>query len=313
MTQVQTNGHLVTNGVHDTNGVKPEPSLEERTPEFGFEVVQGFFVQNGPKPKHVEFEEILQKSFGLVDQSPERWTNLKASLKKLQDEAPEGVQYKVLFLGRHGQGWHNFGNAKYGDDWDHKWALLTGDDEITWGPDPPLTPLGIQQAQSIYAAWSREVKQGAPVGAGQMKWLVSPLVRTNQTLEASWGELVEGKPEAWEDLREIYGYHTNDLRYTKTELQKRFPNVDFSSITEDDELWTPEPRETYEHAGLRGQRAMDRLFSEGGPSETFISVTAHAAFYRSLLKVLNHQEYELETGEMIPVVVKATKLSKSKL
>lgn len=34
-------------------------------------------------------------------------------LPELQSEAPDNVKYKVLFCGRHGQGWHNFGAEKY--------------------------------------------------------------------------------------------------------------------------------------------------------------------------------------------------------
>lgn len=39
---------------------------------------------------------------------------------------------------------------------------------------------------------------------------------------------------------------------------------------------------------------------------TDISVTAHSGNLRNLLAVLGHQPYPLSTGEMIPVVVKAT-------
>lgn len=34
-------------------------------------------------------------------------------LTDLQKEAPENVKYKVLFCGRHGQGWHNYGAEQY--------------------------------------------------------------------------------------------------------------------------------------------------------------------------------------------------------
>lgn len=34
-----------------------------------------------------------------MDTTPERWYNLKASIEELQDQAPEGVYYKLLFLG----------------------------------------------------------------------------------------------------------------------------------------------------------------------------------------------------------------------
>lgn len=35
----------------------------------------------------------------MVDTSPERWSNLKRDVKKLQEDAEPGVQYKVFFLG----------------------------------------------------------------------------------------------------------------------------------------------------------------------------------------------------------------------
>lgn len=38
-----------------------------------------------------------------------------------------------------------------------------------------------------------------------------------------------------------------------------------------------------------------------------ISLTSHSCALRSLLAILNHTPLSLETGEMIPVVVKATK------
>jgi hypothetical protein len=50
----------------------------------------------------------------MLDTSPARWANLRARVAEMQAAAPAGVAYKVLFLGRHGQGWHNFAAAKYG-------------------------------------------------------------------------------------------------------------------------------------------------------------------------------------------------------
>lgn len=38
-----------------------------------------------------------------------------------------------------------------------------------------------------------------------------------------------------------------------------------------------------------------------------ISITSHSCALRSLLTVLRHRPYSLGTGEMIPVIVKATK------
>lgn len=48
-----------------------------------------------------------------------------------------------------------------------------------------------------------------------MRWYASPMTRAGQTLLHSWGDLLVGTPEVWEDWREIYGSHTCDERSTK--------------------------------------------------------------------------------------------------
>lgn len=215
-----------------------------------------------------------------------------------------------MFLARHGQGWHNFGSAKHGlDKWEEYWTYLNNDDQITWGPDPELTPLGKSQAQAVNRCWVAEAPLGAPIKSEEMRWYVSPMIRTGQTLEESWGALLGRAPEVWEDWREVYGGHTCDKRSTKTILQKRFPYFKIEEgLTEEDELWKADDRETDAHMQMRAQRAMDRLFGKDGAKETYISLTAHSAILRNLLAVLHHQAYPLATGEMIPVVVKATQL-----
>ena len=63
----------------------------------------------------------------MIDESPERWSNLKRDIRDIQDRAEPGVQYKVLFLGeyfrglkagltsgRHGEGWHNYSVSQIG-------------------------------------------------------------------------------------------------------------------------------------------------------------------------------------------------------
>ncbi|ODN76564.1 hypothetical protein L202_05225 [Cryptococcus amylolentus CBS 6039] len=297
-------------GAVETGG---DRELEERKHEFAYEVVQGFFIQNGPKPKHVEFEEQLKKSFGLIDESPERWQNLKSSVKDLQDAAPEGVSYKVFFLGRHGQGWHNLASDNFSKkEWEARIARTypTADD-LPWGPDPYLTPLGISQAQAINACWTAQAPLGAPVKQGEMVWYCSPFTRTGQTLMESWKGLVGdgSEVEVREDWRECYGLFVCDQRSTKSVIQERFPTFKIEpGFSEQDDLWKAEDRETEEHMQLRARRGLDRIFGAEGPEETYISITGHTAIFRNFLAVVGHQPYRLATGEMIPVVVKATRL-----
>lgn len=110
-------------------------------------------------------------------------------------------------------------------------AFLEGDDEITWGPDPELTPLGHEQTKAVGAAWAREAAAGAPID--KLRFFTSPLQRTCQTMQNTWGDRL-GPPETWEvglaclrmeelversadpqDFREIYGSHTCDKRSPK--------------------------------------------------------------------------------------------------
>ncbi|RXK38098.1 phosphoglycerate mutase [Tremella mesenterica] len=291
----------------DDGGPAVDPGLLVERQKFNYEVIQGYFLQNGPKPKHLTFNEVLKRSFGLIDTSEDRWTNLKSSISKLQSNAPPGVSYKLLFIARHGQGWHNFGASKYGAEaWEAHWTFITGDGVLNWGPDPELTPLGVSQARAIQKAWKREKPLGAPVSHEEMRWYVSPLTRTGQTMIESWGDLL-GVPEVWEDWREIYGSHTCDKRSSKSTIRKRFPHFIIEpSLAEEDELWRADYREDDKHMQERATRALDRLFGPEGAKETYISITSHSAFLRNLLAILRHQPYPLATGEMIPVVVKAT-------
>lgn len=289
-------------------GPDESPELFVKSKKYIYEVVQGFFKQNGPEPKSVEFEEMLEQSFGIVDRSEDRWHNLKASVKKLQLEAPADVQYKVFFLGRHGEGWHNYAVSQIGvEPWEAKWAMEYGNGTLTWGPDPALTTLGQNQAKAINRCWLQEAPFGPPITKEEMRWFVSPFTRAAETMEYSWGELLVGEPEVWEDFREVYGSHTCDQRRSKTELAKQFPRLKFEDgFVENDELWKADERETDAHMQLRSQRALDRLFGENGVKETYISITAHSGIFRNFLAVLQHQSYPLATGEMIPVVVRAT-------
>lgn len=73
----------------------------------------------------------LDDSFGLLDKSEERWQRFAERIDRLNREADVGTAYKVFFVGRHGEGWHNVGEKKYGTEaWDNYWSMLEGDGEI---------------------------------------------------------------------------------------------------------------------------------------------------------------------------------------
>ncbi|BGP36724.1 putative phosphoglycerate mutase pmu1 [Rhodotorula kratochvilovae] len=264
-----------------------------------YTVVQDFFHQSFPNFNSTAFDP-LTSSFGLLDRSTSRWRSFRRAIQRLNDEADKHTAYKVFFLARHGEGWHNVGERVHGtEEWDAYWSMVNGDGNITWGPDPLLTPLGISQAERAAAAWQKEAKAGAPL---PQRLYSSPLSRAMSTLEITWRELLlkEEKvvPFVKENLREVTGVHTCDKRQTKSYIKKHYPSFAF-------ERWSPDWRESDQQASFRIQQTLNHIFATD-PS-TYISITAHGGAISAFLRACGHPNPKLSvgTGSMVPVVVKA--------
>jgi len=266
-----------------------------------YEAIPGFFVQDAPTDTSTVIGP-TPDFFGLVSQS---WPDFVAEIERLCSRRSESVSYKVLLLGRHGEGFHNAAIAKYGQkEWDEKWSVLYGDGELTWGPDPRLTAIGEEQARSAHAAWERELLNGAPV---PQRFYCSPLTRAIRTLELTFESVLPThlKPVILENCREEYGEHTCDKRRTRSELQSEFPDVAFEEgFEEDDVLWTP-VHENSESVERRAKLVLDRIF-QTDHDDTYISVTAHSGWINGVLRVIGRENYDLPTGGIIAVVVKGT-------
>ncbi|QRV96967.1 histidine phosphatase family containing protein [Ceratobasidium sp. AG-Ba] len=282
---------------------------------FSYQVVPGYFIQtdNSTDPSKVGPN---PPAFGLkANTSATYWSDFKASISKLQREAPKGVRYAVCWFGRHGQGWHNVAESFYGTQaWDDYWSKLNGDGNMTWGPDALLTDLGKQQAQLAHNAWVTELAKKDPVPL-PTKLFSSPMSRAASTLNITFSGVlvdVDGKhdivkPYIMENLREIIGVHTCDERRTKTYLRKTYDFRIEPGFTENDELWTADHRETDEEANTRLKAALDTIFGKLlSNHDTFFSITAHSGAIGAALRVLGHRQYSLPTGGVIPVVIKAT-------
>ncbi|KAI9460246.1 phosphoglycerate mutase-like protein [Lactarius psammicola] len=265
-----------------------------------YEVVSGFFVQDTP-PAASTIIDPTPDFFGLLSRS---WSQFVGEIEGLNTTCSESISYKVLFLGRHGEGNHNVAEFKYGQKaWDEKWALLDGDGELTWGPDPRLTAIGEEQARSAHAAWEREILRGVPI---PQKYYCSPLTRAIRTLELTFVDVLPAhlKPLIVENCREEYGEHTCDKRRTQSEIHSDFPGFAFEEgFEEEDVLWSLE-RETKESAERRAKLFLDRVF-ENGRDNTYISVTTHSGWINALLRVIGQGNYPLPTGGLIVVVVKS--------
>ncbi|KAI4144929.1 MAG: hypothetical protein L6R39_003981 [Caloplaca ligustica] len=286
---------------------------------FNYTTVEGYFLQDDPATVAQDFD-YVSRNFGLIDRDYDsgvpgkpdetQWQRFEREVQRLNDTAPEGVVYKVLYMGRHGQGVHNVAEKRYGrEEWDRHWAAQEGDTLARWS-DAPLTDIGIQQALAVHAFWARQI--GEAKTPAPARYYTSPLHRCLETADLTFRGLTlpEGrpyKPVVKELLREVLGVHTCDRRSPLSLLQSTFSdNFTFEpSMTEADELWSPTHRETNAELDARIKRLLDDVFSTD--DSAFISFTSHSGAICALLRVLGHREFRLCTGGVIPVLVRAEK------
>ncbi|CAE6414689.1 unnamed protein product [Rhizoctonia solani] len=297
-----------------------------------YETVPGFFIQSDGRTA----PQAHPPAFGLkARKSSTYWKDFEASIRNLQQSAPEGVRYVVCWLARHGQGWHNVGVDKYGMvDWENHWSKLNGDGKITWGPDAKLTPLGETQAGEVNALWKQELSRpGDPVPL-PTKLFSSPLARALATLDLTFkGVLPEDENDPTrnplvlevlqldfgtthtthrklciQNLREALAPYTSDHRSSKTEIQKAYPAFRFEeTFTEKDELWGESVYESNKEFSLRMKATLDHIFTDLlEEADTFISITAHSGVAATILQLIGHRNYPLPGGGVVPLVIKAT-------
>ncbi|KAJ7474386.1 histidine phosphatase superfamily [Mycena galericulata] len=269
---------------------------------FLYETVPGIFLQDAPLADPITIGPVPPR-FGLLESSETRWSTLSTKLRELNATAPGNSLYKLIFFGRHGQGYHNIAEEKYGTKaWDDYWSKLNGDGELTWGPDPELTNIGKAQAVAANKVWATEMAAGIPL---PQKMYCSPMTRALDTHVISFHGVSSTRAVVVENCREEYGEHTCDQRRTRTYITTAFPQFDIERrFTEEDELWTTE-RETKDHAAARARTVLDRIFRDD-KDVTFMSITAHGGIINGFLRTLGRQNYALPTGGVLPVIVKAT-------
>ncbi|KAJ8507323.1 hypothetical protein ONZ45_g10294 [Pleurotus djamor] len=268
-----------------------------------YEAVPGFFIHDIP---NVMVTEAIPPSFGLLDTSKDRWETLFKRIANLNHQADPSTSFKLFFLGRHGEGFHNVAEEKYGTPaWDSYWSKLHGDGEIVWGPDAEITSLGALQAEHARAAWQTELPNGLRIPDAMY---VSPLSRALRTWEITFGDdqrfKKAGRPLVMEACREQFGVPC-DQRRSKRFIGSRFRDVVFEhGFTEEDELWTPHIREPFEDVTARVKTVIDHVFTH--EQGTFISVTSHSDMINAFLASIGRPSFCLPTGGVLPVVVKGT-------
>ncbi|KLU84706.1 hypothetical protein MAPG_03745 [Magnaporthiopsis poae ATCC 64411] len=205
------------------------------------------------------------------------WERLQAYVQHLNQESPAGTLYKVLFLTRHGFGYHNEAEARVGREaWNVSSCTSVRED---WGIllNPPQDH------------WSHLD------GDGQVVWADSEL-----------------NPVVKELLRERLTDHTCDRRSARTWIAENYPDYDIEpGFTEKNELWRGDRWETEKEHTARKQEALDDIFSTDG--NVFISLTLHSYAMSAILEVVNSPTFRVQEGTTVAMLVKAEEVGQAGL
>ncbi|RVX75558.1 hypothetical protein B0A52_00911 [Exophiala mesophila] len=315
-------------------GVDGEIIQEQTAKRYKYTTVKGYFLQDDPSTDPNGFD-FTATNFGLIDRAYDSdrslpnngrdltaWQRFEHQISELnkaaraRHESTSQISYKLLFLGRHGNGFHNVAERYYGPEaWDCHFSTLDGDDEhiMTWS-DAHLTKEGIRQAKEANQFWKKQLNE-QKISLPQ-SYYVSPLDRAMETANVTFEDLVttgDGfRPVVLERLREGSGIHTCDRRSGVSYIKGRFPNFITDKdplLTEKDTYWDPIYRETNDALAARQAKMLDSVVSVDDNER--ISLTAHSGAISMLLKVVGHRRFALGTGAVIPVLIKIETLDEA--
>lgn len=214
-----------------------------------------------------------------------QWQRFAHFVSSLNAHSGPNTQYKVLFMGRHGEGYHNAAQTYYGTPaWNCYWSERDGNATATWA-DAHLTPNGIAQAQIAHNFWARELAtQKIPAPES---YYTSPLYRCLQTANVTFSGLRLLRqspfvPLVKELFRESISGHTCDRRSNRTFIADSFPTYRIEKgFSEQDLLWKPLVGETAVDQQIRSKTVLDQVF--GTDRNTWISITSHSGEIGAIL------------------------------
>ncbi|KAL4799694.1 histidine phosphatase superfamily [Aspergillus venezuelensis] len=298
------------------------PSTPDFESHFAFSTIPNIFTQSLPETDPTKFN-YATSNFGLIERSypsdppsppstSTQWHRLASYITHLNTTSDSNTRYKLLILGRHGQGLHNVAESCYGTEmWDCKYSLLDGDETGNWF-DARLTDIGRGQARTAHEAWKGQIGNGIPRPGG---YYVSPLLRCCETAwitfdglrrELGFGEVF--RPVVKELLRETLGLHTCDARSPKSTIEAAYPSYIFEDgFSEEDPLHKADLRESDSARDARFYEFLSDIWNID--DNEVLSLTAHSGAITSILNVVGHRKFAVETGGVIPVLVKAERMS----
>ncbi|KAL2832161.1 histidine phosphatase superfamily [Aspergillus cavernicola] len=245
---------------------------------INYTIVPGYFLQDDESTDPSTFD-YTANNFGLIPRTYDAdknstdslsiWQRFHRQLIYLNNHAPKHVSYKLFFMGRHGEGYHNAAEDYFGTPaWNCYYALLPGNTTHTWF-DADLTPSGLEQAQIAHAYWLHQHTLHR-IHFPDL-YYTSPMTRALKTANITFTGLPLQQahaapfiPEVKEGFREGMSMHTCNHRRSKGYIEGLFPGWKFEAgFSEEDELWTGTTGETSEAQDLRSREALDDIFLRG--------------------------------------------------
>jgi broad specificity phosphatase PhoE len=275
---------------------------------------KGFF-SHDEDPESWDFRATTRAYLGLLERAyptdaafdPKRertqWQRFEHYVYELNKQGPTEKKYRMLYVIRHGQGIHNVKEKEVGrEEWDRYWSKLPGDGVTTW-EDAALTDFGEQQARDMFSTAISDIPHPEAI-------YTSPLRRCLRTTELAFAHLLDTRtPTIKENLRERLGVHTCDKRSSKTFIKSAYPSFNIEpGFTEDDKLWKPDVRETFEEHVVRTKSLLDEVFNQNKES-LFVSLTMHSGAIMALFGATGWNKVPVAAGAVYPLLILAERES----
>ncbi|KAI1336778.1 histidine phosphatase superfamily [Xylariaceae sp. FL0016] len=285
---------------------------------FTYEAVTGFF-EHDMEPTGPEFRATLRPGLGLLERDydtdaafdPEKkktqWARFVHFLEKKNEDSRGQVRHKLVFLSRHGQGFHNVKEAEVGrHEWDSYWSHQDGDEKMNWF-DSFLTETGKQQARDVHEFWLKSIDD-FQMPTPEL-YYTSPHARCLETSKITYSGLDlpadrPFKPIVKEKLRERFGVHSCDRRRSMSWIASNYPDYTIEQgFTEEDKLWKADARETEEEIANRVKEFLGDVFNES--DKAMVAFVCHSGFIRALYGVTKHSDVWIAAGAMVPLLLRA--------
>lgn len=270
---------------------------ESRAKHRKYHAHQGFFKQSSPQTNDTDYD--VTNDFGLFPN--QTWQDVVNHVQAMNDR---GKRSKLIFLQRHGEGFHNVVPRSYDPtEWHCYWRIQDNDGKkcgIEWA-DAELTEKGIRELEQLRGALLNQFDSGLPLPG---EYYVSPLRRTLQTWQVLFLNVTDKSAVVTEMIREKYGISTESRRHNREYIAHNFHKITFEhGFAQFDPWWKSNRHEPGAHCRYRAKKFLDRVFAS---DETILYVVTHSGFIKSVLRIVGHRNFEIMPGQVIPVVIEQT-------